>query len=96
MIEIFSNFYLIHKNDELEFQHNSSSSVKKYTINQQNVTSILDISIMNYKNLETVVIIYNNTKIAKLFLNVLLQKHVKIKNEKDADDILIMNECIFL
>lgn len=93
MIEIFSNFFLIHKNEEHESLQNS---VKKYMINQNNVSSILDIAIMNYKNLETVTIIYNDTDSIKIFLNLLLQKHVKIQNKQDADDILIMNECIFL
>ena len=93
MIEIFSNFFLIHKNNEHEFNQNS---VKKYVINRNNVSSILDIAIMNYKNLETIIIIYNDTESIKIFLNLLLQKHVKIKNKQDAEDILIMNECIFL
>ena len=67
-----------------------------YKIDQSNVSSILDISIMNYKNLEKVIVIYNDSKTIKVFLNLLLQKHARITNKKEADDILIMNECIFL
>ena len=95
MIEIFSNFYLIHKNDELE-NTQILNSTKKYTIDPNNVSSILDISLNNYKKLETIVIVYNDNKSIEMFLHLLLQKHVKIMNRKDADDILIMNECIFL
>lgn len=96
MIEIFSNFFLIHINDKHEITSIINKSIKKYVINSNNFASILDTVIINYKNFECVVILYDNSESIKMFLYNLLQKHLKVTDKKEIEDILLMNDCIFL
>lgn len=97
MIEFFSNFFLISKENENEIHTKKFISPKKvYNINKNNINTILNIAISDYKNLYTIIIVYNDSHIMKTFLHLFLQQYVKISDQHQCEDILITNNIIFL
>lgn len=97
MIEFFSNFFLISKENENELYNKTFLLPKKiYNINKNNIDTILNIAISDYKNLHTVVIVYNDSHIIRTFLYSFLKQYVKISDIHQCEDILITNKVIFL
>jgi hypothetical protein len=96
MIELFSNFFLVHKNDISSLDMNDSFI---YRLKSSNIRSTDVEEIVNkWINLKTIIIEYCSTKNIQSFLQVLfsfLLLKEKTTNNREFKDILSMNQCIF-
>lgn len=94
MLELFSNFFLQHHDDEdVSFPSNEYISIK---INVENYRESVDQSIYAYKSLKTVVIIYDSPDVINNFLYLFSYKTCNMKHVSDIEDMLMINDCIFL
>ena len=62
------------------------------TINQDLVNQIFE----SWKQLKTIVIVYNDINSMKYFLSVFTYYICKIKKKSEFENILLINGCIFL
>lgn len=101
MIELFSNFFLVNKNDI----SNTTLDTKEpyiYRLKSHNIPSTDVAEIINqWIHLKTVIIEYSSNKNIQSFLHVLFS-YILLKknsnstnNNKELNDLLCMNQCLF-
>jgi hypothetical protein len=101
MIELFSNFFLVHKND-ISNTTLDTNEPYIYRLKSSNIPSTDVAEIVNkWINLKTVMIEYSSNKNIQLFLHVLFS-HILLKknlnstnNNEELKDLLCMNQCLF-
>jgi hypothetical protein len=96
MIELFSNFFLVHKSDITSLDMNDSFI---YRLKSSNIRSTDVEEIVNkWINLKTIIVEYSSSKNIKSFLQVLfsyLLLKEKSTNDREFRDLLSMNQCLF-
>lgn len=93
MIEFLSNFFFKYKFDNL---HNIPSHLIRYDISTNNIDEKIRFIINDYKDLKPLVIVYSYKEDIKYFLSIFTMNYCNIKNKAEFEDILLMNNCIFL
>lgn len=93
MIELLSNFYLT--NTYINPQTDSNKIV--IFLDDANITQDLVNQVFeSWKQLKTIVIVYNDTNSIKYFLSLFTYHICKIKKISEFENILLINGCIFL
>lgn len=92
MIELLSNFFLVR-----EEESPGSQNIKDmYKLTFENASSVLHTSIKKYKNFKPVLLVYDDSDVAKYFLSMFMKQYVKVESTGDLEDILMMNGCAVL
>lgn len=99
MIELFSNFFLVHKND-ISNTTLDTNEPYIYRLKSSNIPSTDVAEIINqWIHLKTVMIEYSSNKNIQSFIHVLfsyiLLKKNSTNNNKELNDLLCMNQCLF-
>ena len=92
MIEILSNFYI--KNKNIPDDNIPENSII-HVINTDNIDKKLPLIIQDYKNLQSIVIIYSYNEDIKYFLSKFTKEYCNIKIKSEFEDVLLMNRCVF-
>lgn len=94
MIEFFSNFFLKYKFDDDIIPETH----QQYVINpdDNNIHEKVKQIVTHYKDCKPVVIVYSNKNDIKYFLSVFTKNLCNIKKRSEFEDMLLMNDCIFL
>lgn len=93
MIEFLSNFFLKYKFDN----ENVPDSTVQYTIDtDDNVNEKIKQIIDHYKNCKTIVIVYSCKNDIKYFLSMFTKNFCNIRKRSEFEDMLLMNDCIFV
>lgn len=93
MIEFLSNFFLKYKFDDEYVPDNTI----QYTINtDDNLNEKIKQIINHYKDCKPVMIVYSCKNDIKYFLSVFTKNFCNIRKRSEFDDMLLMNDCIFL
>lgn len=92
MVELLSNFYLVREEESCR-----SQNIKDvYRLTFENASSVLHTSIKKYKNFKPVLLVYDDSEVAKYFLSMFMKQYVKVESTSDLEDILTMNGCAVL
>lgn len=94
MIELFSNFYLTNNSSGINFQFDNPIVI--YLDNVNINESLMKNTLEYWKQLKTIVIVYNDTSNIKYFLSLFTYHICKIRKKTEFEDILLINRCIFL
>lgn len=94
MIEFLSNFFLKYKFDDDIIPETHI----QYLINPDDNTMHEKIKqiVTYYKDCKPVVIIYSNKSDIKYFLSMFTKNVCNIKKRSEFEDMLLMNDCVFL
>ena len=96
MIELLSNFYLVREEESSRLSSMMKNIEDVVKITFENAPSVLHHSIKKYKNLKPVILMYDNSDVAKYFLSMFIKEYVKTERLGEMEDILMMNGCAVL
>ena len=94
MVELFSNFILIPI--ERFIKGSEWDQFIVLTLNDCNVEETVKVSTNEYKNLKNILIVYSEKNTIEYFLSIFTFYEGNIKKRKEFEDLLMMNECVFL
>lgn len=94
MIEFLSNFFLKYKFDDDVIPETSV----QYVINpdDNSINEKIKQLLNFYKDCKPIVVVYSNKNDIKYFLSVFTKNLCNIKKLSEFEDMLLMNDCIFL
>jgi hypothetical protein len=93
MIEFLSNFFLKYKFDDEYVPDNTI----QYTVNtDDNLDEKIKHIFNHYKDCKPIVIVYYCKNDIKYFLSVFTKNFCNIRKRSEFEDMLLMNDCIFL
>jgi hypothetical protein len=98
MIELFSNFNIM-SFIEFDSVNLNNSRIKAdesiYLLNETNVEEVWESVLSDYINLKKTTVVYNDASDIRYFLSLVTFNVCGIKQRKQFEEILLLNQCIF-
>ena len=88
MLELFSNFFILHKK---EFNHNHNHI---FYLSDDSIENICYKAMDNWQNLKDVYILYDDTARANVFLDYVLFHYAKQNTKKSISDLKTINHYL--
>lgn len=96
-IEFFSNFYL--KSESVDNNEDSkpiSFKAKRFRVDAKNAEVLVDDVVDAYRQLHTVVVLYESRVDLKYFLSLFAFKYANIRKRSEFEDVMVINRCVLL
>lgn len=97
-IEFLSNFYL--KSEGCGDDDDDSKPIpfraKRFRVDAKNADELVDEVVDAYRQLHTVVVLYESRADLKYFLSLLCFKYANIRKRSEFEDVMVINRCVLL
>lgn len=100
-IEFLSNFYLKSERGEDGGRDDEDSQpisfrAKRFRVDAKNANEVVDEVVDAYRQLHTVVVLYESRIDLKYFLSLFCYKFANIRKRSEFEDVMVINRCVLL